>query len=156
MSFTVATPKDPDTAVTYEIDIRDEIVAEVRRNYEYALTDVVRDHRGSGFYLECSKAGLTSKQFPQAWPRAANETVLDGSAEWTSKHPSDVSTPTIQSVTWIMPDALTLDSQSETSYLARLTVSGGTDGQDYDVTARITPTAGSVRDVTVTIPVRQQ
>lgn len=152
----LTTPKDPDTPATYEIDIRDEFIVEVRRNYQYPLNDVVRDQRGSGFLFLCTKAGTTGRNYPEAWPRAANEIVRDGSAEWTSQHPLDVTVPTIQSVTWIVPTGLTLDSQSESDHSAKVTLSGGTDGQDYDVTARITPTTGSPRDVTMTIPVRQQ
>ena len=150
----LTTPKDPDTPTPYEINIFEEFIDPARRSELFALADLVRFPRDTGFYYECSKAGRTAANYPDALPRSANRTVIDGSAEWTAKHPSDVSPVVVQSVTWIMPTGLTLDSQSQSNHVAQAVISGGTDGQDYDVTARITPDAGNPRDVTITIPVR--
>jgi len=153
----IVEPKDPDTPATYEIDVFQEFVDDARRSYEYSLNDISRGNRDTGFYYVCTKAGRTAKKFPQSgFPRRANEIVIDGSLEWTAKHPADVSPTIIQSVTWIVPTGLILDSQTEDNHLAKATFSGGTDGQDYDVTARIAPNTGTPRDVTITIPVRQR
>lgn len=151
----VVREKDPDTAATYEIDAWEVFVPEARRSQQFALDEVVRAQRDTGFYYLCSVAGRSARNYP-AWPRSADETVMDGSAEWTAKHPDDAAIPTIDSVEWDVPNGLTLDSQAEDAHIASATFSGGADGEDYDVTARITPTSGTPRDVTITIPVRQQ
>lgn len=147
--------KDPDTPATYEIDLFQAFVPEALRSREFLVDQLVRAQRDTGFYYRCTQAGRTARNYP-TWPRAASETVLDGSVEWTTVHPDDATPPEVDTVVWEVPAALTLDSQSHDDHVARATFSGGTDGEDYDVTARITPTAGEPRDVTITIPVRSQ
>ena len=115
----------------------------------------VRPQRGTGFYYECTTAGRTSAHYP-TWPRAAAETVTDGSVVWTARHPTGSSIPTITSAVWTVPTGLTLDAQSEIGLVAFITVSGGTDGVDYDVLCRMTPSSGNVVEQTITIPVRAQ
>ena len=153
MTITVE-EKDPDVPQTYEIDTRDRFVPEVNRSYEYAVDDVVRFGRDNGFYLKCTKAGISGRYNPYS-PREANQQIRDGSVEWVSVRPADATVPVISTVAWTVGD-LTLDSQEETDHIARATVSGGKDGQDYEVTARITPDVGDAIDVTLTIPVRDQ
>ena len=53
------------------------------------------------------------------------------------------------------PAGLTLDSSSNTSTVATAVISGGTAGTSYDVTCRITTSAGQTKDVTLTIPVAE-
>lgn len=153
---TTVRSKDPDTPATYEIVILEALVQEALRSYDFVLTNLVRAPRDTGLYYECTKAGRTAWNYPLAWPRAADEVIADGSVEWTARDPSVVTPPTIQSVVWAVPAGLTLDSQDQTDHVARATISGGTDGVDYEVTARITPTAGAVVEKTLIIPVREQ
>ena len=153
---TVLPAKDPDVARTYTIGLRPLFVLEAKRSWGFQLGEFAKPHRFEGFYLECTKAGETSSSYPRSYPRRANETIVDGSLEWTSRHPDDAALPDIQSLVWSLPAALTLDSQSEAGDLATVTISGGLNGLDYEVTARVTPTAGDTEDVTFTVPVRQQ
>lgn len=152
--MTTLEAKDPDRPKTYSIDWRTYLVDEVQRATEYGLGDVVRPHRTTGLYYECTTAGLTSRQWP-VWPRTAAETVTDGSVVWTAVHPDGASLTTVSSAVWTVPSGLTLDSQSESDTHTHVTLSGGTDGEDYDVVCTMTPSSGNAVDQTVTIPVRQ-
>lgn len=151
---TVVSPKDPDVAATYDLDLFTNLVPDTIRSNAYDVGDVTRPHRDNGFYLQCTKAGRTGIYNPYS-PRIANQLIRDGSVEWTSKHPSDVTVPTISSVVWTVPADLTVDSQSEDGHIASVTLSGGDDGVDYEVTARITPTVGNPQDITIIVPVRE-
>lgn len=148
-------PKDPDVPATYSIDWRRELIGEALRQTEFVSGAVVRPQRGTGFYYECTTAGLTGRQYP-TWPRAGGEVVRDGSVEWTARHPDDASVPTVSSAVWTVPDGITKDSQSETDTHTHITLSGGTDGEDYELTCRMTPSSGNAVDQSVTIEVRSQ
>lgn len=155
MSTTVA-EKDPDVAATYELDFEDALVDELARDTVYAVNAVVRPHRANGFYLVCTTAGRTSQHNPIAYPKASGGTLQDGSATFQAVHPSAATLPSISSATWTVPSGLTLDAQSETGLVASATLSGGSDGTDYDVTCRLVPSVGNPIDKTITVPVRAQ
>lgn len=53
------------------------------------------------------------------------------------------STETVASVVWTVPSGLTLESQAQTGQVATVTLSGGTAGTTYTVTAAITTTKGT-------------
>jgi hypothetical protein len=147
--------KDPNVPATYSIDWIDELVDEASRETEFSLGTIVQAQRDTGWYYECTTAGRTSAHYPQ-WPRLAGETVADVSIVWTARHPDDVTTTEVQSATWAVPAGLTLVSQSQTGLVTQITVSGGVDGVDYEVTCAMTPTVGAAREQTIVIPVRER
>jgi hypothetical protein len=147
--------KDPNVPATYSIDFHDAIVREPKRDYDFTTAQFVRAQRPTGFYYECTTAGRTSAHYP-TWPRAAAETVTDGSVVWTARHPTGSTIPTMSSVTWTVPSGIVKDSQSEVGLVAFITLSGGTDGVDYDILCRMTPSSGNVVEQTITVPVRAQ
>lgn len=149
-------PKDPNVPATYEIDWIQQLVGEAERSADFEVGEVIRAQRDTGWFYECTTAGRTSAHYPTEWPRASAETVRDGSVVWTCRHPSEPTVPTVDSAAWTVPSGLTLDSQLETRYVTSLTVSGGTDGENYDVLCRMTPTIGNVIEQTITIQVRSQ
>ena len=149
-------PKDPNVTATYTIDWHDELIIEALREHEFDNGQVVQAQRDTGFYYECTTAGRTSAYYPREWPRAAGQTVSDGSVVWTCRHPSSVTVPLVQSAAWTVPSGLTLDSQSESGTLTNAALSGGVDGVDYEVTCRMTPTVGSIVERTIVVRVRQQ
>jgi len=151
----LAAPKDPNVAITYSIDWSSRLVPELARKTEYELGEIVRPPRFEGFYLECTLAGWSS-QYHRELPRVAGQTAEDGSVQWTVRHPASVTVPTVQSAVWTVPTGITLDSQSEDGHETFVTLSGGTDGQDYELVCRMTPTAGNPVDQTIIVPVRQQ
>lgn len=154
MSYEVD-PKDPDVPAQYSIDWHDELIGEAFREWAFEEGAFVQAQRDTGFYYECTAAGRTSTNYPNAWPRADGQTVHDGSVTWTCRHPTAANVPAVASVAWT-PNGLTVDSQSETGSVASVVLSGGEDGSDYDVLCRMTPTVGPVRERTITIPVRSQ
>lgn len=156
MSIRVA-PKDPNVPKSYEIDVFFRFISEMHRSREFKVNDLARAPRDTGFYYKCTVAGRTSRSFPRSFPRVDTETLLDGSVTWTTIHPDSATAAVkIQTVDWTVPAGLTLDSQSESGHIAEATFSGGLDGEDYEVTARVTPNNGNAIDITITIPVRQQ
>jgi hypothetical protein len=154
--MTTVREKDPDTAETYAIDWTDQLILKPLREFDFALAAIVAAQRDTGWYYECTTAGRTAQHYPESWPREAGETVTDGSVVFTCRHPSSASVPSVQSVTWTVPTGLVKDSQLEQGRLAIITVSSGTDGVDYDVLCRMTPSVGNVMEQTIVIPVRAQ
>lgn len=149
-------PKDPDVDTEYAIDARRLAYQEMRRSWPYAITQIVKAPRHTGFYYEATTAGETKQNWPD-FPRAEAETVTDGSVVWTARHPSSSDLPTISSVTWtVSPSGLTVDSERIDGGIVYPTVADGTDGVDYEITAHITWSTAQVDEVTVTVPVRSQ
>lgn len=145
--------KDPDVPATYSIDWRRHLIGEALRETEFVQGAVVRPERATGFYYECTTAGLTKARYP-VWPRVSGETVQDGSVVWTARHPDTPSLPSVQSATWTVPSGITKDSQSERATHTHITLSGGTDGEDYELTCRMTPSSGNVVEQSITVQVR--
>lgn len=153
---TTLDPKDPDVAATYSIDLHAVIVTDAARAQDFVVNSFVRPPFETGFYYEATTAGRTSAHFPIRWPRTAGETVQDGSVVWTARHPSSSTLPSISAVSWTVPAGLTLDTQSEGAFLANVTLSGGVDGEDYEVTARVTMSDSRIVEQSIIVPVRQQ
>jgi len=148
--------KDPNVAATYTIDWHDELVVPAYREYAFAQSSFVQGQRDTGWYYECTTAGRTAHNYPQ-WPRAAGETVQDGSAAWTARHPSSSTVPQVSSAVWtVIGGGMAIDSQAQGGALSSVVLSGGTDGVDYEVHCRMTPTIGAVMEKTITVPVRAQ
>jgi hypothetical protein len=74
----------------------------------------------------------------------------------TCKAPSEVSIASISTAAWTLPSGITNASQRTGGLSAFITLSGGTDGVDYDITCRLTPSVGNPIDKTITIQVRAQ
>ena len=148
--------KDPDQDVTLEIDVRNLAYGEMRRGRPYTTGTFVRAPRHTGFYYECTTAGDTKAHWPEL-PRAAAETVTDGSVVWTARHPNDATLPTISSVTWAVDDAaLSVDSESVVGGLVFPVLSGGLAGVTYTVTATVTWSTGQVDDVSFYVEVVEE
>ena len=73
--------------------------------------------------------------------------VLDYTVDWTAWLDSD----TISTSTWIVPSGITEDSSTNDTEKAIIYLSGGTAGEIYSVTNRITTAAGRTDDRTIRI-----
>jgi len=144
--------KDPDIAKTYTFDWRERVVGEVARSIDYAADAIALPQRDTGFFLECTVAGRTASYYP-SWPRQKDQMVRDGSVVWTTRHPDDVTIPSVSTAVWTVPAALTVDSQDETGTITEVTISGGVDGVVYEISVRMTPSAGDAVDRTFLLPV---
>ena len=68
---------------------------------------------------------------------------LDYSVDWTSWLNTGA---TVDSVTWLVPSGLTNESESLSGAVATVILSGGTAGQQYQITCRVTDSAGLIDD----------
>lgn len=148
--------KDPNVSAEYGIDFHDAVVVEAARRTSFAQGAIVHYPRDTGFYYEVTTAGRTSSHYPAQLPRAAGETLQDGSAVLTCRLPSEVSLAAISSVDWTADAGITVASQRTDGLVAYVTLSGGTDGVDYDVLCRMTPSSGNIIEKTIVVPVRAQ
>ena len=82
------------------------------------------------------------------------QAVLDYAIDWT-KWLDEVG-DTIETSTWIVPTGLTKVTETNTSNLATVWLSGGTVGENYTVTNRITTVGGRADDRSITIHVRER
>ena len=153
---TVLDEKDPDQDRAYAIDARWLAYHELKRDWPYAVGQIVKSPRHTGFYYECSIAGETRRHWPEL-PRAEGLTFSDGSVTWLARHPDDATLPTISTVTWdVSPSGLSVAAETITGGVVEPVLAGGADGEDYELTAHVTWSTGQADDITVTIPVRQQ
>lgn len=85
--------------------------------------------------------------------------VLDYTIRWgtlarVGDYLFDQSTDSIATSTWTVPAGLTEDSSSNTSLTSTIWLSGGTSGNSYEVTNRITTTGGRTFDRSIRIRVK--
>lgn len=149
-------PKDPDVPATYGIDFHDQVVLEATRRDSFDVGQVLFYPIDTGWYYRVTVAGKTGRMYPGQLPRAADEELQDGSCSLVCVHPASASLPTISSAAWTVPSGITLSSQSQSGLKALITLDGGTDGEDYEITCRMTPSVGNPIDKTITVQVRSQ
>lgn len=83
------------------------------------------------------------------WPNKDPDDILDYGVDWSARLSGD----TLAASDWIVPDGITEDSASFSASSATIWLSGGTAGQSYAITNRVTTAAGRQFDATVTIQV---
>ncbi len=76
---------------------------------------------------------------------------LDYRRDWSKWLPEG---DTIETSTWLVPDGITSESESHDDTTATIWLSGGTVGQSYEITNRITTTEGRTDDRTFTVAIR--
>jgi hypothetical protein len=90
---------------------------------------------------------------PPAWPTGSNATVADGNIVWREIGLED----TISSVAWTVPAGITQSgSPTNTTHTATITLTGGTAGATYLLSARITTTQGRITDKSFKVRVAEQ
>ena len=77
--------------------------------------------------------------------------MLDYQIDWTTWLDGD----TIATSTWIVPAGITRDSDSKSNTATTIWLSGGTDGEVYEIVNRITTAGGRTQDRTVSITVKE-
>lgn len=85
------------------------------------------------------------------------DAVLDFYVDWGNWLDTDNSEE-IDTITWTVPSGLTKDSQSNTTTVAAIWLSGGTDEEDYEVVCHIKTNNSPARedDRTITIQCRER
>lgn len=87
------------------------------------------------------------------WPFKDPNEVLDFEVDWTARIGSS---DAIDTVTWTMPAGITKDDQTVSGKVAIIWISGGTEGQSYNVGCRVETTGGRIYDETIVLPVRSR
>ncbi len=87
-----------------------------------------------------------------AWPPKDPDAKLDFFFDWTRWLAGD----SITSATWDVPDGLTKESSNIDGDRTVVWLSGGTAGQKYEVTVRVTTAGGRIDDRTATLRVRER
>lgn len=86
-----------------------------------------------------------------AWSKDPNS-VLDYAVDWSAW----LGTDTIATATWTVPTGLTKASDSATTTVATVWLSGGTVGTEYSVNCRITTAGGRTEDQTLVFYIRER
>lgn len=84
------------------------------------------------------------------WPFKDPDEVLDYQLDWSARLAGD----TIATSTWIVPAAITKDSDSNTTTTTTIWLSGGTLGDLVEITNRITTAAGRTMDQSVRLKIK--
>lgn len=79
------------------------------------------------------------------------DAILDYRIDWSSWLGSS---DTISTSTWTVPSGITKDSDSKTTTVAVIWLSGGTLGDDYELVNHIVTADGREDDRTITIQIR--
>jgi hypothetical protein len=80
------------------------------------------------------------------------DAVLDYAIDWSDWLGSD----TISTSTWTVPTGITEDSESETTTVATIWLSGGTAGVKYDLVNEIVTAGSRTANRTIRIDVRER
>jgi hypothetical protein len=133
-TITPALVKDPAEARTFDVDFYAKCVQLWRPNEQVSVGEFMRPSVPNGFAYRVTNAGTTGAKEP-LWPKVIDQTIPSGSATF------ECSTAVAQGLNAITSPAVTSDpagltvtavSVQETRKI-RCTVSGGLDGQDYDL-----------------------
>lgn len=87
------------------------------------------------------------------WPTKDSNDVLDFTIDWSARVVDD---DVIALSEWIVPDGLTKGATTFSERLTTVWLSGGENGNSYDVVNRITTAAGRVMEQTVALPIVDQ
>lgn len=86
------------------------------------------------------------------WPTKDPDSILDYSIDWSNWLEGD----TLQSVDWFLPAGITKENQSNTTTVATVWLSGGADGNVYNIVCRIVTAGGRTDEVTIRLPVKNK
>lgn len=81
------------------------------------------------------------------------DALMDYTIDWGSRW---LGTDTIATSEWIVPDGINMNTTSNTPTKATIWLSGGTLGESYDVTNRVTTDGGRIQDQTLRIVIKEQ
>lgn len=76
--------------------------------------------------------------------------------DWTRMLESLDSDTISGAATWVYPSGITGGSETQDSYTTTTKLSGGTHGNDYTITVRITTTNGETLEQSFTVPVKDK
>jgi hypothetical protein len=122
----------------------------------YADGATVRPKKPTGYQYEAG--GGSSGQAEPKWPEAIGATVSDGTVTWTAEAVgNDSLRATIISSAWSAPEGIGLDSASLVNtggeQAAYVDVSGGVEGEVYEVVNVVTLSDGTIEESIIELQV---
>jgi hypothetical protein len=147
--------KDPGETLDYAADFAGHCARIREPNTDYSTNTIVLPVRATGLQYKCTTAGRTGTNEPR-WPMTAAQTVTDGSVVWTAEAITTGSLlRTLSSAAWSADTGVTVGSPSTAGTKSTVLISGGTEGQDYDVICTGTCSDGTYPVVSFTLKVRR-
>lgn len=123
---------------------------------DYALNAVVLAPRSTGLQYRATTAGRTGTTEPR-YPTTAGQTVTDGSVVWTAEAVSSSSlVRTLSTATWSATSGLTVGTPTNAGTKSTVLISGGVDGQDYEVTCVAECSDGTSAVASFTVQIRSR
>lgn len=86
------------------------------------------------------------------WPNKDPDEVLDYQIDWSDRLGAD----TIATTTWVVPSGITKDSDTNDDTTTTIWLSGGTTGETYSLTNRITTAGGRTMDQSVRLKIAEK
>jgi hypothetical protein len=145
----------PSEALTYTADFSAHCARRRRPDTDVSLNTIVRSQRVPGWQYRATTAGHTGGKEPR-WPIVELGTVIDGSVEWTAEQVTQQSLQrTLSTVSWSTTSGLTIGAASTSATESTVLISGGVDGQDYEVLCAATCSDGTLPVIAFTVKVRK-
>lgn len=147
--------KDPAETLDYAADFGSHCARYREPSTDYSLNTIVLPKRATGLQYKATTAGRSATAEPR-WPATAAGTVTDGSVVWTAEAITTGSLlRTLSSAAWSADTGVTVGSPSTAGTRSTVLISGGTEGQDYDIVCTGTCSDGTLPVVTFRILVRR-
>lgn len=147
--------QDPSETLDYAADFAQHCGRFREPDTDYALNTIVLPKRATGLQYKATTGGRSSTGEPR-WPSAAAGTVTDGSVVWTAESITTGSLlRTLTTANWTGDTGITVGSPTTSGTKSTVLISGGTDGQDYEIVCTGTCSDGTYPVVTFNVKVRR-
>lgn len=125
--------KDPSAELDYTADFRRHCTRYRDPDTDYSVNVRVQPRKPTGLQYNATTGGRTGAMEPR-WPTTVGGTVTDGSVVWTAEAISSASLKrTLSSATWTVTSGIVAGTPTNTSIDSTVLISGGTNGQTYQV-----------------------
>ena len=150
--------KHPSATLDYAVNFELECAKKWIKWTDFATNARIRIYshgNESGYEFEATIGGRSAGRQPR-WPTTVGATVVDGSITWTCRalSSSSLTRSVVGIPAWSADSGITITNQSINGMVATANLAGGTDGNDYSVTATATLSDGTIVPKTVILPVR--
>lgn len=147
--------QDPSEALDYAIDFAGHCARFREPDTDYAINTQVRPKKATGLQYKATTGGHSATNEPR-WPTTAGATVVDGSVVWTAETITTGSLiRSLSSAAWTADTGITVGSPSTSGTKSTVLISGGTEGQDYEIVCTGTCSDGTYPVRTFIVKIRR-
>lgn len=149
--------KPAGVAETFGIDWQPFLVSVWKPDRRYVAGDIIRLPVGNGYFytaaiVAAAPYGMSGKLLPD-FLAGNGETTDDGSIIWTAGVPGALAVPAISVSAWTLDAGVVEDSADIAGFDATVTVSGGSVGEQYRMTNRITKSNGGQEETSLVLEI---